>query len=166
MSYTFDGASRRIILSSGVTALDVKDCYSRWKEWVATSDNSKYLPAFEVVGGNPTVGSNTISSYFFLLNGWKIRPQEASHTLEVSGILITEDNSDPFVDTIGNYRVRIVQIVPLQAETISVYSEGASDPAAIASAVWNTPLNSQNTADTFGNFVKKLLTVTKFLGLK
>ena len=90
MSYTFDGASRLIILNPGVFTLDVKDCYSRWKEWAVQSDNLKYWNAFEVVGGNPTVGSNSISSYFFLANGWKIRPSEAHQTLTVNGILIAE----------------------------------------------------------------------------
>lgn len=166
MSYTFDGASKLIILDSGVTTLDVKDCYSRWKEWVATSDNSKFLPAFDVVGGNPTVGANSIASYFFLLNGWRVRPHEAHHTLTVDGILIVDGGGDPFADTVGNYRVRIVQIVPMQAEQITVYSEGSADPASIADAVWKTTLSSQGTPQTFGWFVRKLLTVGKFLGLK
>lgn len=166
MSYTFDGPSKTIILASGASALDVQDCYSRWKEWVILSDNAKYLPAFDVVGGNPTVGSNSISSYFFILNGWKIRPQEADHTLTVNGILVADGNADPFADTIGNYRVRIVQVVPLQAETITVYSEGATAPSLIADAVWKAPLSAQTTPNTFGWFVKKILTVAKFIGLK
>lgn len=166
MTYTFDGPSKTIILASGASALEVSDLYSRWKDWVATGDNTKYLPAFDVVGGNPTIGSNSISSYFFLLNGWKIRPHEADHTLTVNGILVAEGNADPFTDTIGNYRVRIVQVVPLQAETITVYSEGAADPSAIADAVWKTPLSAQTAPNTFGWFVKKILTVAKFIGLR
>lgn len=166
MAYTFDGPSKTIILASGASAFEVRDCYSRWKEWVMLSDNSKYLPAFDVVGGNPTVGSNSISSYFFLLNGWKIRPHEADHTLTVTGILIADGGADPFTDTIGNFRVRIVQVVPLQAESITVYSEGAADPALIADAVWKAPLSTQTTPNTFGWFVKKILTVAKFIGLR
>lgn len=136
MSYTFDGPNRLIILSSGTTLLDVQDMYSRWKDWATTDDNSKYLPFFDVTGGNPTIGSNAISNYFFLLGGAKIRPQEANHTLQVNGILIAENGGDPFADTIGIYRVRIVQVVPLQAETISVSGTALSAPQ-IASAVWN-----------------------------
>ena len=139
MSYTFDGTARRIILSPGSTELDVQDCYSRWKEWVAASDNLKFLPAFDVVGGNPTIGSNSIASYFFLLHGWKIRPQEAHHTLTVEGILIADGGGDPFADTLGSYRVRIVQVVPMQAEQITVYGSGGT-PADIADAVWSKVL--------------------------
>jgi hypothetical protein len=36
----------------------------------------------------------------------------------------------------------------------------------IAEQVWNAPLSSHTTPGTFGTFVKKLLTVAKFLGLK
>lgn len=135
-NYTFDGPNKLIILPPGTTVLDVQDMYSRWKDWAATSDNSKYLPFFDVVGGNTTVGTNTIANYFFLLNGAKIRPQEASHTLTVDGILVTQDGSDPFTDTIGLYRVRIVQIVPLQAEGVAT-SGSSFTPQQVANAVWN-----------------------------
>ncbi len=38
--------------------------------------------------------------------------------------------------------------------------------AEIAAAVWDAPLVNHTTADTYGTFVKKTLTVAKFLGLK
>jgi hypothetical protein len=154
--YTFDGANRLCILDSGSTELNVKDMYSRWKEWVILSDNAKFLPFLDVVGGNQTVGANSISSYFFILNGWRIRPQEANHILTVSGILNVEGGGDPFANTIGTWRVRIVQVIPMQAETITVDSGGASSgPTAsqIASTVWQHP------------FAAKLLTLKKFLSL-
>lgn len=136
MAYTFDGPNRLIILSAGTTSLDTQDMYSRWKDWVTQGDNSKYLPFFDVVGGNPTVGGNTISNYFFIKSGAKIRPQEANHTLRVDGILIADDGSDPFTDTIGTFRVRIVQVVPLQAEGVAT-SGSSYTPAQVAQAVWN-----------------------------
>ncbi len=125
MTYTFDGINKLCVLGAGVTTLDVGDMYSRWKEWVAAGDNTKFLPFLDVVGGNPTVGANAIASYFFILNGWKIRPQEASHTLTVAGIVNVDGGGDPFTDTVGNWRVRIVQVVPMQAETIAVSGDGA-----------------------------------------
>ncbi len=159
MGYTFDGANKLVILDAGVTTLDVKDMYSRWKEWVALSDNMKFMQAFRVVGGDPTVGANTISNYFFLMNQWRIRPQEASHVLTVDGTLIEEAGDDPFADTVGIWRVRIVQVIPLRAETIVIDGDGGGGTAAptaaqVATAVWQHP------------FSAKLLTVAKFLGLK
>lgn len=157
MSFTFDGANRVIILGPGVTEFEVKDVYSRWKDWAGQAENLRFLPAFRVVGGDTTVGLNAIASYFFLMNGWRIRPQEAHHALTVSGILIGDEGAEVFADTLGPYRVRIVQVVPLQAETIAVAGGGgtaAPTAAQIASAVWSHV------------FVNKLLTVSKFLGLK
>lgn len=135
-TYTFDGANKLIILQSG--SLDVQDMYSRWKEWVAAGTNMKFLQALRVVGGDETVLGNTIANYFFLVNGWKIRPMEANHTLNVEGILLVEGGGDPFANTVGIFRVRIVQVIPLQAEGVAT-SGGGSGPSAeaIASAVWN-----------------------------
>jgi hypothetical protein len=126
MSYTFDGVNKLCILGIGSSSLDVQDMYSRWKEWVMEDENAKFLPFLDVVGGNVTTGSNQISSYFFVLNGWKIRPREASHTLTVDGILNVDGGGDPFTNTLGNWRVRIVQIVPMQAETITIAGEGGT----------------------------------------
>lgn len=166
MSYTFDGVNKLCILGVGVT-LDVKDMYSRWKDWVVLTDNSKFTPFLSVVGGDPTVGANAIANYFFVLNGWKIRPYEASHTLTVDGILNVDGGAggDPFTDTIGNWRVRIVQIVPMQAETISVSSEGGLTSAqndmllALASIhglIKGTPLVVGGDFRTAGNVVQSI----------
>ena len=115
---TFDGVNKLIICDAGTTSLSVKAMYSMWKEWMLISDNSKYAQAFRVVGGDPTVGNNIITPYFFMLNGWKIRPQEANHTLTVDGILLTDDSSDAFTDTLGTFRIGINQIVPIYTESV------------------------------------------------
>lgn len=121
MAITFDGPNKRAILSSGTTTLDVADLFSRWKDWVLAG-NAQYLPAFESVGGNPidqTAGTY-IPAYLFLLNGWKVKPQEANHTLNVTnGILLVDGGGDPFVDTTGSYIVRINYQQPVQAITVA-----------------------------------------------
>ena len=66
---SFDGVNRLIIAVSGTITLDTANIYSRWKEWVAIEDNSKFLNAFSVVGGDPTVTGQFMTSYFFLENG-------------------------------------------------------------------------------------------------
>lgn len=45
-------------------------------------------------------------------------------------------------------------------------TNGAATPAQIAQAVWDEPLSLHTTSGSFGVFVKKLLSVAKFLGLK
>jgi len=84
MSYSFDGTNKVISISSQTT-MSVRDVWSRYLEWVATGDNSKYLPAFRTVGGDVIDGAEgtSIPIYHYLINGWKIKPMEANHTLKL-----------------------------------------------------------------------------------
>ncbi len=137
---TFDGPNKLIINDSGTTSFDVREVYSRWKDWVALSDNAKFLQAFSVVGGNPTIGSNIITPYFFLENDWKVRPQEANHTLQVDGIMLTIDSSDAFVDTLGTFRVGVQSIVPILTETVIVSGgSGSCDLTEVLTAIEEIP---------------------------
>jgi DNA-directed RNA polymerase subunit F len=139
MAFTFNGTTKTITLSLGTVSFSTVDRYSSWKLWWVTDDNAKYLPAFKVVGGDPTSGGNSITPYFFLDNGWKVRPQEANHTLDINGILITIDNSDPFTDTIGNWRIVIKNVVPIYAENTSAVISGDVniDTTQIATDIWS-----------------------------
>lgn len=130
MAITFDGPNKLIVLSTGTTALSVRDLWSRWADWVLTGDNSKYLPAMEQVGGQDIdlSAGTKIPIYLFLLNGWRLRPQEANHTLNVGdGVLLVSGGGDPFVNTLGSFVVRVNYQQPVQA--ISFSAEG-SDPLA------------------------------------
>jgi hypothetical protein len=119
-TYTFDGAERLITLS-GDFDLDVKDLYSRWKEWLKDTDDAKNAIAFLSVGGDevdPAAGT-FIPAYIYITNGWTIRPQEADQTLNVfNGILLREGGGDPFEDTVGAFTVRINYQQPVQAITV------------------------------------------------
>ena len=68
MDVAFDGPNRLIIVQSGINTIDITDVYSRWKDWVQVSDNSKYFKAFSVVGGDPTVSGQYITPYYYLQN--------------------------------------------------------------------------------------------------
>lgn len=133
MGYSFDGANKIISLTSGTTTFSVRDLWSRWVDWSATSDNSKYAAAFDTVGGDSIdAGAGTfIPIYSFLQNGWRIRPQEANHTLYVTdGILLVEGGGNPFLQTLGNYQVSITLQQPVQA--ISYDSGGTAEGIADA----------------------------------
>jgi hypothetical protein len=149
MSYTFDGVNKLIILDAGVTSFSVGDLYSRWKDWFTLSDNSKYETAFgNSVGGNSLGGGIELGSYYFLQNGWLIRPQEADHTLEVTGNLYPiPDTAALFTGTVGSFQVSIIQ------RNSSLTQRAA--PAQIATQVWSTDLSSAQTQDTAGDIVKK-----------
>jgi hypothetical protein len=121
MAITFDGAERLIQLTAGTTALDVKDLYSRWKDWVKATDDAKNAIAFISVGGDDVdeAAGTKIPAYIYITNGWTIRPQETDHTLTVtSGILLRDGGGDPFEDTLGAYTVRINYQQPVQAITV------------------------------------------------
>ena len=127
MGYSFNGVTKVITLTAGTASVSVRDMYSRWVDWLLTSDNSKYLPAFNTVGGDDIdVSQGTkIPIYAFLQNGWRVKPQEANHTLNVTdGILLVDGGGDPFVNTTGSYVVRINYQQPVQA--ISFTSGGGS----------------------------------------
>lgn len=83
---TFDGLTRIIQVDSGATSIDAREIYSEWKRWVrADPQNAKWLKAFDVVGGDDLGGGAVAPIYFFLLNGWTIRPDDTSgdHELDV-----------------------------------------------------------------------------------
>lgn len=134
MAITFDPSTKRIVLDS--TYFEVKDIYSRWKEWVQTADNAKWPQAFRVVGGDPLDEGLYISMYCFLLNGWRIRPMETNHTLTLHGNIAVDGGGDPVVQTLGNFQVLTKYLVPERAQA---YDSGGSSssltPEQIAAAV-------------------------------
>lgn len=117
MSYTFDGATK-VISVVAQTVMSVRDVYSRWVDW--SQNNAQWLPAFRTVGGDviDSGAGTSIPIYAYLTNGWRIKPQESSHTLTVtSGILLVDGGGDPFISTTGNYNVRVNYQQPVQAIT-------------------------------------------------
>lgn len=111
----------------------------------------------EQVGGNVIdAGAGTsIPPYIYLLNGWRVKPQEAHHTLNVTGgVLLVNGGGDPFVNTTGSFIVRINYSQPVQAITVATGGGGGSTPAENAEAV----LSDQR--------FKDVLTTGGFLALK
>lgn len=133
MAITFDPSTKRIVLDS--TYVEVQDIYSRWKEWVQTGDNAKYLPAFRSIGGDSLGGSLYVSLYCFLLNGWRIRPMESNHTLVIHGNISVDGGGDPVVQTLGSYRVLVQYTVPERAQAIATSGGGGATATEIAAAV-------------------------------
>lgn len=124
MAYTFDGSAKTITLPSGMVALDLIDLHSRWKDWLLAG-NAGYLPAFQTVGGDIPA----IPLYLFLLNGWRVVPQAANHTLVVlNGIFEVEGGGDPFIDPVGSYKIRINRETPGIA--IGYNTSGGTAPTA------------------------------------
>lgn len=178
MALTFDGPNKLVIVSAA-TSLSVRDLWSRWVDWFLTGDNSKYLPALSQVGGNDIdLGAGTkIPIYCFLQNGWRVRPMESSHTLNVGdGVLLVEGGGDPFVNTTGSFIVRINYQQPVQAISFSsgggggataadiwAYGDrqltaGIPTPAQNAAATWQTALEAGMTAEELVRIMLAALT--------
>ena len=117
-------------MDSGSTALNVQtDIYADWKVWLGSGSSSKFLSALRTIGGDPTVGSKTVAPYFFLTNGWKIRPYEGNHTLNLTGNLFVDEpgtyGSNITVPTIGDFQVLVN--MSTTSDAISVISSGLAE---------------------------------------
>lgn len=124
MATTFDGATKRIILDS--TSVTASELWSDWVRWLdSDTDNSKWDYAFRQVGGDDLGAGLAIPPYLFLLNGWRVRPMEASHDLVITGNLFVEGGGTPVTSTLGTYQVNVKYVVPVQAQALSTSSAGS-----------------------------------------
>jgi len=114
VGYTFDGENQLIILTTGTTEFSVVDMWSRWCDWHVT--NGQYPLAIRYVGADSISETKRLGSTFFLINGWRIRPQEANHRLIVIGNLYTDPAGDsPFVSTVGSFNI----VIEMQVSNLS-----------------------------------------------
>ncbi len=99
--------------------------YSYWVDWVATNhDNCKYLPAFRTVGGDDLGSSLSISPYYFLINGWVLKPMSEDHTLTIEGNLFSDDGTD-IVVRVGGYDIIVQYKVPVMAQAFCANGTGS-----------------------------------------
>lgn len=157
MSFTFNGATKTISFTGG--SLSVREMWSRYMDWLAEGDNSKYLPMLR------TVGMDTPDIPFYLFLELGVTVVVANTTLPTvvgDGVLKTGDGRDPFGGAVVNVRYEAPGIA------IGYSTSGSTGPTAesIAAAVWNAQTAAYAGAGTFGKFTQSLLTVGKFLGLK
>jgi hypothetical protein len=155
---TFDGVQRLIIAEPGVTTLEIKaDVYTAWKEWAVQANNAMYAPAISVIGGDPIGGGVSLGSTYFLENGWKIRPQEADHSLTIKGNIYDRDGGSPLVSTLGNFNVIVSMSRSNLIDTIATGggAGGTVDLDQLAAAVWNKAVGTPS-AGTMGSLVKTI----------
>lgn len=143
---------------NGDVLINVKsDLYSDGKEdWVANENLRKFYFPIEAEGGKPLPGEKDLGSSFFLASDWKIQPYDANHRLIIDGNLYSVDGSDPFIDTVSNYPVRIMQQVSDLVSTITVTSgsglsqEEHDQLMALPNSVWDSELSLFTTPGTYG----------------
>lgn len=170
---TFDGDNKIIFVNNGVTTLDVKvDVYSAWKEWMLDPEhfNSKYLPAMRSVGGDPTVGGQSLGATFFLTNGWRMKTWEGDHRLSIIGNLYTDEGEPTFIPTPG-YSIIIESQVSNLTTVAGTYPDSNNLAGAVVDAmtpliptveevsyaVWEEAMFGHGTPDSFGKRLKEIL---------
>jgi len=157
--FTFNGITKIIQgdYGSGSTVeLDIRrDLYSAWKEWTAIDNNAKYLQAFSTTGGDPISLTIAVGAYFFLENGWKIRPFESNHRLVLNGNLYTRDDSSPFLNVSG-YSVITETRNSSLTQTVNTGGGGGGDTK---QDIYNY-FTSSNRQDTFRADISNLPTKT------
>ena len=139
---TFDGPNRLILVNVGVVEIDVQsEIYSAWKSWTQENDNLKYQPAFEAIGGNPTVAGQRLDATYFLINGWRIKPYPGEYSLNLIGNIFDINGDDIKVpaDISGsnsnNITVNLTtSVIVRQVDSTSVSTPGNFDPDQIVSA--------------------------------
>lgn len=131
MAFIFDGPNKRITLDSQ-SVIEVSDLYSRWKDWVATSDNSKYLPAFSVVGGDAISPTANLAVNVFVRNdlGWRIAPPEEDIDILLSGNIYPALSSSPWrAAPAGDFQTSINTDNSVNAVVVTVSGGGSSGPS-------------------------------------
>lgn len=111
MGYIFQGHNKIISLTTDTTTVSVRDLWSRYIDWTSIDDNSKYEIAMRFVGGDALPGNKELGLTYFIMNGWKIRPFEGNHTLNIDGNLYSDDGTSPYANVIGNFNVMIISSV-------------------------------------------------------
>jgi len=147
--FTVDTTNKLFIAKPGVTSFDVKiDFYSDAKEhWLAGGVAAGFDFPIRTIGGDSVGSGKFAGDLYFLRDAWKIRPQEADHTLLIKGNLFLEEGEtgDLFVPTLGGFTViamgersNLVLAVNV-AGTIAPTQQEIRDAMALATAAAVSP---------------------------
>ena len=143
MAFTFNGAAKTITHSGGT--LSVAEMWSRYVDWLATGDNSKYGELLTTVGRD----QDDIPLYVFLETGVTIVISNNSiPSPVVDGVLKTRSGGDPFGGAVVNARLKEPGIAIGYSTT-----GGTSGPSAgeIAAAVWGYSPRTLTSGGTGGS---------------
>ena len=170
---SIDGVSRRIFLHADTVGASVHpvDIYKEMRALRRSDETLRSYDLFMKADGNVSKGGGKFTErYVTLLLGTRLVPFDTSHEITVTGTIITDDGQEGIAafDRTSLTATTVIDInyVPPQVEVIEV-ATGGTDPDTIAAAVWDYLKSNATTAGSMGEYVsKKILNVSKFLGLK
>ena len=120
-----DGLARKIYLNQGVTKFHPIDIYKEMRTLRSSNETLRSYDVFLKAYGNiPKGGGKATERYVQTINGTKIVPYNDTHTLTVTGTIITDDGYEGvycFDRTNLTHQVDI-NYVPPQVEVITVSS--------------------------------------------
>jgi hypothetical protein len=127
---TWDGANRRIYLASGVTeAHPIDDIYREYRTARANDETFRVWEPFMVaIGHDPKGGGRFTSRYLLLLDDddigqVKIIPFDEGATLQITGEVLAQDQTDPFdISTLTN--AMVIRYTPPDTEIIEKGTSG------------------------------------------
>jgi len=148
----FDYTNRLIVVtevpgsSAGEVDISVQvDIYSDGKEdWMIDADLNKFKFPVRVVGGDELPGDKRLGITYFLEHGWRIRPYEDDHVLNVDGNIYTEEGESPFVSTVGAFNVTVINTVSSLVDAI-VTTEQVAEIGELEKLLKNKMITDPNT---------------------
>lgn len=154
---TFDGPNKLININTGITTIDAQNVYSTWKLRVQDGTLTQFLPAFSVVGGDPISAGISITPYYFMINGWKIKPSASNQTLTITGNLLTDDSSSPISFAgLSAFQIDVVRQLALKTETVATGGSTGPTAAQIAAAVWDELVAAHVADGTAGKLLQAI----------
>ena len=157
MALLFDGYNKRIILDT--TSITTQRIWSEWVDWAVNNNN--WSLALSQVGGDDLGGGLLIPFYFFLLNGWRVRPMESNQNLTITGNLFVDGGGTPVVSTLGTYQVNVNYTVPVQAQGISTSGSSGLTAQQVTEAVLNALLDNYNMEGSLSDILSKTYHTSK-----
>ena len=140
-----DGANRDIYLHADTVGASIHpiDVYKEYRALRRTDESlRKFAPLLSANGNDPKGGGKYTERYVIEHDGTRIIPYDVSHTLTITGVIITDDEQEGiacFDRTPLSSTTRVdINYVPPQVEVITVNISGVPAPTAaeVASAVW------------------------------
>jgi hypothetical protein len=109
VKFVVDTTNKLFIAKPGVVSFDVKvDLYSDAKEhWLAGGVAAGFDFPIRTIGGDSVGSGKFAGDLYFLRDGWKLRPQEADHTLLIGGNLFLDEGEtgNLLIPTLGDFTV-------------------------------------------------------------
>lgn len=127
---SWDGVNRHINLAQGVTSFHpIDDIYREYRTKRRVDETFRvWEPFMLAVGNEPKGGGKYTARYLLLLQGAKIVPYDEDATINITGEVITDDQTDPIIfETLSPGTTVLVNYTPPTSEVIQISTGSGLD---------------------------------------